>query len=1003
MAEPQKIEYRTTNLPDYLDKPYQEYMGLYSGQVSEDIKAGMPAYLDAEGKPKERIAGLSEVQQMAMDDALAMQPSQQLKAATGLMGAATANALDTQYTPSNFSNQFQSPNQYNPSQFNAQNVNAPNLQNYQFQGAPRDVQARSYDAPSMQGQQTGYNPNLQSFQMDPAERVQTQSFAQPGSAEAYMSPYMQNVVDIQKREAQRQSGIQGTQQQAQAAKAGAFGGSRDAIMRAERERNLSQQMGDIQATGSQAAYQQAQQQFNQEQQARLSAQQANQQAGLTTGSQNLAANLGVQQLGTQTGLQTSLANLNNQQQAAVQNQAAQLQTQGMNAQQALQAALANQQMGYNVGQQNLAANLGVQQFGAGQNMQAQLANQQTGMTAQQSAEASRQFGAGQGLQAAGLSAQYGQAAQQLGEQSRQYGAGLGLQGQQAAMQGAGALGTLGNMQYQQNMGINQLQQGYGGMQQNLAQQRMNTEYEDFQNKQNYPYQLLNQYGNVLNRQPASMNLQQTTYGQSPSLGGQIIGTAGALATSPAGKNIFGFADGGMVQSYDEGGVADSRDVTDESYIAKLIEKLSLPQLQAILGNPAAPRMQKQLAADQIEELQYLQASAQRGLYGAAQNTPSIDQMYPAEDTAYGANGGIVAFADGDFVIDPMMGTTQSTTASDDDRTFFEKLGLGNRENRRVLEASETATRKREEAANKPPAAPAKQKETPYDPRTATRRSDYKESAPQIGAGDLKGLSSALKGLPSSYKDEVLAAAKEFSKGDEEVNAKLESLLGKDKKRSEDFKNESSRMYWNKFFAGMAQAGAEPGQSGLRGIVGTAAKSAGRMPEYESELRKEQNQYDMLLEKNEVDNLKYKVALKDRNFDRAANLQKAIKDNQFQMQQLQQQAADSASRIQLSREQLAQTGKYQQGMLDMYGKRADAMVGANKVRMAGMEAKVMPMFQNDPNTRKLAKQLEDQYGKNWQSQPGPQAEYYRSYEIFKARTMPSLVAESESNIPYSSDY
>jgi len=80
---------------------------------------------------------------------------------------------------------------------------------------------------------------------------------------AYMSPYMQNVVDVQKQEAARQSGIMGTQQQAQAAQAGAFGGGRDAIMRAERERNLGQQMNQIQAQGSQAAYDQAANQFRQ--------------------------------------------------------------------------------------------------------------------------------------------------------------------------------------------------------------------------------------------------------------------------------------------------------------------------------------------------------------------------------------------------------------------------------------------------------------------------------------------------------------------------------------------------------------------------------------------------------------------------------------------------------------------------------------------------------------------------------------------------------------------
>lgn len=135
----------------------------------------------------------------------------------------------------------------------------------------------------------------------------TQSFTGQGTADQYMNPYMQNVVDIQKREAQRQSGIQGTQQAGQATQAGAFGGSRDAIMRAERERNLGQQMGDIQAQGSNAAFQQAQQQFNVEQNRGLSAQQAAEQ------SRQYGAGLGMQ--GLQTGLQAAgqLGNLGQQQ------------------------------------------------------------------------------------------------------------------------------------------------------------------------------------------------------------------------------------------------------------------------------------------------------------------------------------------------------------------------------------------------------------------------------------------------------------------------------------------------------------------------------------------------------------------------------------------------------------------------------------------------------------------------------------------------------------------
>jgi hypothetical protein len=142
-----------------------------------------------------------------------------------------------------------------------------------------------------QGELTAGPSELQNKAYEQAGNLTGQSFTNAGTAGSYMSPYMQNVVDIQKREAQRQSGIQGTQQQAQAAQAGAFGGGRDAIMRAERERNLGTQMNDIQAQGLQSAYQAAQNQYNTEQNKNLAninamaglgnTQQQTTQAGLT--------------------------------------------------------------------------------------------------------------------------------------------------------------------------------------------------------------------------------------------------------------------------------------------------------------------------------------------------------------------------------------------------------------------------------------------------------------------------------------------------------------------------------------------------------------------------------------------------------------------------------------------------------------------------------------------------------------------------------------------------
>jgi hypothetical protein len=123
-----------------------------------------------------------------------------------------------------------------------------------------------------------------------------------GSAQQYMSPYMQNVVDIQQREAQRQGDIAGTQLASQATKSGAFGGGRQAIMEAEANRNLATQKGDIQARGLQSSYEQAQAQFNADQARRMQAQQLAEQSkqyGAGYGMQGLQTALqGAGQLGT---------------------------------------------------------------------------------------------------------------------------------------------------------------------------------------------------------------------------------------------------------------------------------------------------------------------------------------------------------------------------------------------------------------------------------------------------------------------------------------------------------------------------------------------------------------------------------------------------------------------------------------------------------------------------------------------------------------------------------
>ncbi len=72
-----------------------------------------------------------------------------------------------------------------------------------------------------------------------------------------MSPYQQAVTDIAKREAVKEAQAYDQQLAAQAAGTGGFGGSRQAILEAQAASDLGGRLSDIQARGSQAAYQDA--------------------------------------------------------------------------------------------------------------------------------------------------------------------------------------------------------------------------------------------------------------------------------------------------------------------------------------------------------------------------------------------------------------------------------------------------------------------------------------------------------------------------------------------------------------------------------------------------------------------------------------------------------------------------------------------------------------------------------------------------------------------------
>jgi hypothetical protein len=81
----------------------------------------------------------------------------------------------------------------------------------------------------------------------------------PTMMQAYMSPYQQSVTDIAKAAAVRDAQMAQQAQNLGAARQGTYGGARQTLAQAERERNLLSNLSNIQAQGSQAAFDRAMQ------------------------------------------------------------------------------------------------------------------------------------------------------------------------------------------------------------------------------------------------------------------------------------------------------------------------------------------------------------------------------------------------------------------------------------------------------------------------------------------------------------------------------------------------------------------------------------------------------------------------------------------------------------------------------------------------------------------------------------------------------------------------
>lgn len=147
-----------------------------------------------------------------------------------------------------------------------------------------------------------YNPTGFANQFTAPSAYQTGAFSTDkfgtSQAQQYMNPYLSAALDPQMKELQRQNQIANMGSNAKLAAAGAYGGGRQAVMNAENQRNMMDQMDKTLGQGYSTAYDRAMAQFNADQQRQQQVQKDTEQSRQFGATQGMTAAQYAAQYGT---------------------------------------------------------------------------------------------------------------------------------------------------------------------------------------------------------------------------------------------------------------------------------------------------------------------------------------------------------------------------------------------------------------------------------------------------------------------------------------------------------------------------------------------------------------------------------------------------------------------------------------------------------------------------------------------------------------------------------
>lgn len=319
-----------SSIPDWLQPQTQAMLGAATQQIFNTNGAditGIKGFNPYSANPSDYVAPFSPLQQQSFSNVANLQTPGQYGTASDITANAGMGALGTTGTALGYGAQgatyggkgaefglgaaqnLGGQANYYGGQGAGYGGAAANLAGqglgYGAQGAGYGAQGVGIgqQATNLTGQALGYGSQA-AQQGD----IYGQMVTNPNAVQSYMSPYQQNVTDVAKTGALRDFQVAQTIRQGNAARAGAYGGGRQAIENAEAQRNLNQQLQNLDVQGQQSAYNAAMQNIQNQAQNRLAGLQ-----GAQTGLGQAANLYGVGLQGTAQGMQgvqAGLAGLN---------------------------------------------------------------------------------------------------------------------------------------------------------------------------------------------------------------------------------------------------------------------------------------------------------------------------------------------------------------------------------------------------------------------------------------------------------------------------------------------------------------------------------------------------------------------------------------------------------------------------------------------------------------------------------------------------------------------